>query len=272
MLLTLNSMCLTEGLNDGSSDIEVVLLKPFAEHLQSFLLYITVSTAQLSLYLTACFCRSDKRSPFWLDVLGVTCDNLHLISTLQYVTERHEFMVHFCTNAMRTEECMDMESEVERCSSGRERDYFSLGFEDKYLLSKEIELDSIEEIHSIWLWIIKNFLDSAEPVIEFSLIIGFAIALLIFPMGGKSLLCNLIHAVGTNLHLYPSALITHKSHMESLIAISLRMTEPVTQTVRMRLVKLCDSHIDTETLIYLFFDRRRGKDDSYGKDIIYFIE
>ena len=44
---------------------------------------------------------------------------------------------------------------------------------------------------------------------EFALILLYLIALLIFPMSSKSLLCHFIHAITTYLHFNPFPLLTH---------------------------------------------------------------
>ena len=60
--------------------------------------------------------------------------------------------------------------------------------------------------------------------------------------------------------------------MESLISISLRMREPIAQTIGMRLIQLCDSHIYTEAFINLIFWFWRFKYDTHSKDVINLVE
>ena len=113
-----------------------------------------------------------------------------------------------------------------------------------------------------------------EPLVQFALVLGNLadFALLVFPMGGKSLFGNLVHAVAAYLHLYPSALLRHEGDVERLVAVGLRMVEPVAQTVGMRLVYLAYGHIDVEALVDFILALLWGEDDEHGQDVVDFIE
>ena len=149
------------------------------------------------------------------------------------MAQRHELVVHLGTDTMRPQEGMDAEGKVQRRASSRHRLDLTLRCEDEDLRSEEVEFDRVEEIHGIGLWVVKNLLDGAQPFVQFRLVLRklFLHTVLVFPMGGKPLLGNLIHAVRTDLHLYPSSLFRHQGDMQCLVAVSLWMTQPVTQTV-----------------------------------------
>ena len=184
-------------------------------------------------------------------------------------------MVYFCSNTMAAEKGVDGKSEIEGGTAGGHRLDLSLWRKDEDLAGKEIEFDGVEEIHGIGLRVVENFLDGTEPVVQLCLILCVFFVfqtVLVFPMSGKSLFCHLIHTVGTNLYFYPLACLGHQCHVQGLIAIGLRMTEPVAQTVWMRLVDFGDGDVDVETLVDLFFPDFRREDDTDGKDVIYIFE
>ena len=81
---------------------------------------------------------------------------------------------------------------------------FSITQINEYLRGKKIELDGVEEVHSVRLRVVKDFLDSGEPFVKFVFSLNFClVAFLVFPVCSKSLFCNVIHAARTNLHFYP---------------------------------------------------------------------
>ena len=190
------------------------------------------------------------------------------------MAQRHELVVYLGTDTMRPQEGMDAEGKVQRRASSRHRLDLTLRCEDENLRSEEVEFDSVEEIHGIGLWVVKNLLDGAQPFVQFRLVLRklFLHAVLVFPMGGKPLFGNLIHTVRTDLHLYPSSLFRHQGDMQCLVAVSLWMTQPVTQAVGMRLVNLRDGNIDVEALVDLLLPFVGCEDDADGKDVIDLFE
>ena len=86
------------------------------------------------------------------------------------------------------------------------------------------------------------------------------------------MLSHLIHAVAADLHFYPSTLLTHQGDMECLVTISLRMVEPVAQTVGMTLVYLADGYVDVEAFVHFIFSYLRSENDANGENVIDFVE
>ena len=98
------------------------------------------------------------------------------------------------------------------------------------------------------------------------------VSIFIFPMCSKTLFCNFVHTVATNLYLNPLALVRHQRNMQSLIAISLRMVYPIAQTVGVRLVYLVDSHVYAEALVNFIRAKLRSVDDAYGENVVNLVE
>ena len=113
------------------------------------------------------------------------------------MTQRHQLMVHLRANTMAAEEGVDGKCEVEGRTIGRQRADLSLRREHEDLAGKEVQFDGVEEVHRIRLGIVEDFLDGAQPVVQFVLVLRVFLfhAVLVFPMGGKTLFCHLIHTV-----------------------------------------------------------------------------
>ena len=193
------------------------------------------------------------------------------------MAKRHELVVDLCADAVRTEEGVYLKSEVESRTLRRHCLYFALRCEHEYLACKEVKLDGIEEIHCVGLWVVEDFLDSREPVVEFRIFINSLYArlqslLLILPVGSEALLCHLVHVVGTYLHLYPFTLLRHERHVQSLIAVCLRVVHPVAQTVGVRLVYLTDCDVYLEALVDFLRAFLRRINYTYSKNIVDFVE
>ena len=185
-------------------------------------------------------------------------------------------MVHLGSDAVGAQEGVYLECKVERRAVGRHGDDVALGGKDKYLRRKEVELDGVEEIHRIGLWVIENLLDGLQPSVQFvfgdALRIHRVAIILILPVSSKTLFCDVVHVSRAYLHLYPLALLTHQRHMESLVAVGLRVGEPVAQTLRVRLVHAADGNIDAEAVVNLIFFGFGVIDDAHGKDVVYLVE
>ena len=114
------------------------------------------------------------------------------------MADRHQLMVYLCSDTMTSEEGMYRESEVESRTTRWHRLYLSLRCEDKYLACKEVQFDSVEEVHSVRLRVIENLLDGTKPVVEFRFILSIFLILqtiLVFPVCCESLFCHLVHTV-----------------------------------------------------------------------------
>ena len=169
---------------------------------------------------------------------------------------------------------MDAEGKVESRTAGRHGTYLALRREDENLGGKKVQLDGVEEVHSVGLGVVKDFLDGAQPVVEFVLVLGNlpVLAVLVFPVSGKALLGNLVHAVGAYLHLYPASLLRHQRDVQGLVAVGLGMAEPVAQPVGMAFVYLGDGDIDIEALVDFLLALVRREDDADSQDVVNLVE
>ena len=190
--------------------------------------------------------------------------------------QRHKTVVYLRSDAVGTQECVNLECKVKCRAVGWHCDDVTLRSKHKYLRRKQVELDGIEEVHRVRLRVVENLLDSLQPSVQFVLRYALRIhrvaVILIFPVSGKTLFCDVIHVGRAYLHLYPLALLTHQRHMESLITVGLRVRQPVAQTLRMRFVHAADGNIYAEAVIEFIFAGLGLIDDADGKNVVYLIK
>ena len=204
----------------GTCGFNILLLKESSKAFLTDAHLLAVLTTQDGLNLSARLSRSGKIEPFGLHLLLAGGENLHLVAALEAVAQRHELMVDLHRKAVGAKEGVDMESEVEsRGVVGHGLD-FTFRREDEDFFREEVELDGVEQIKRVGLWVVEDFFDGVEPFVEFILVV-VGILILVFPMCRKALLGNIVHAVGTDLHFNPFTLGRHKRVVESLIAIGL---------------------------------------------------
>ena len=259
------------------SHLQFVLAQPVVEYLLASLLQFAVVAAQYRHNLLFRLRRENEVYPRSLHVLRLRREYLHLVAALQLVAQRHQFVVHLSADTVRTEERMYLESEVERRTLRRHGLDFALRCEHEYLACEEVKLDGIEEVHCVGLRVVENLLDSRQPVVEFRIFINGLYArlqslLLVLPVSGKALLSHFVHMVGTYLHLYPLALLRHQRHVQSLIAVCLRVVHPVAQTVGVRLVYAVDCDVYLEALVDFLRAFLRRIDDAHSKNVVDFVE
>ncbi len=72
-----------------------------------------------------------------------------MVTTVEFMAQRNKLMVDLCTDTMATEEGMDLESKVECRTTCWHRLNLSLWCKDEDFRGKEVEFDSIEEVHSV---------------------------------------------------------------------------------------------------------------------------
>ena len=270
----LDFVAVAEFVDDRRSQFKTVLFEPFLQRFLAFFLDFAVGTAQTRLNFSLRLRRRDEIEPFGLHVLRLRRKNLDLVAALQTMAERNEFVVDLRADAMRTEERMDLEGEIERGTVCGHRFEFAFRRENEDFAGEKVQFDGVEEVHRVGLRVVENFLDGANPVVEFGFVLVFlaVFAGLVFPMGGKALFGDVVHAVGTNLDFNPTTLLRHQRNVKCLIAIGFRMVDPIAKPVGMRLVDLADGDINPETFVHLVFARVGRENDAHGENVIDLVE
>ena len=147
-------------------------------------------------------------------------------------------MVHLSGNASQAQFAMEVKCQVKHRRVGGQGDWFALGGEDHNLARKEVEFQSVKEVNGVRFGAFEDILDGLNP--EGKLALFVALAILIFPVGGKSALGDIVHSAGADLNFHPVAVMTHNGQMQSLIAIGLGDGNPVACAVRMELINISD--------------------------------
>ena len=160
--------------------------------------------------------RDHKAQPFFVGLLFRGGDNVHLITTLQLITERHQAIVHLRADAFIANLRVDVVREIQ--NGGTRWEYAKITFwcKDVNLVVEEIELKFLNEIECIGIWTGQQITNFCDPTVKFRFArFGF----FVFVMRRKSFLRNFIHPQGTNLHFDPFTSWRHDSRVQRFIAI-----------------------------------------------------
>ena len=96
----------------------MVFLQKFVQDLFALALHLSVVSTKDSLDFRLCFGGGDEVDPCRTDVLRFRCEDLHLVSALQFMAQRYQFVVHLGAYTVAAEEGVDGEGEVEGCAIG----------------------------------------------------------------------------------------------------------------------------------------------------------
>ena len=225
---------------------------------------------QTFLHLRLLQCQTDLRlgtrglhdiQPLLTGLLIGGSEYLHLITTLQLLTDRHHPSVDTSARTGITDLRMDMVGKVEHRSPHRKLMQVATRRKDKDLILVEFHLKLVHRLHAVRT--LQHVSDSSEPLVEPCLTLHTLIA----PMGSHTSLSNLVHTFRAYLHLHPFLLRTEHCDMQTLITIRLGYTKPVAQTLRIRLVHIRHYRIGLPTLHLLLFNGTVD-DDTDGEEVI----
>ena len=76
-------------------------------------------------------------------------------------------MVHLRTDTMAAEKRVDTECEIECRAVGRHRLELPFGRNYEDFRGVEVQLDGIEEVQGVRLWVVQDFFDGVEPFFQF---------------------------------------------------------------------------------------------------------
>ena len=107
----------------------------------------------------------------------------------------------------------------------------SLRREDHDLALDEVIVDEVEELEGVDVWVHEDRLDLGDPFIHLAGILVCESVLLVCPVSCDTFLCDLMHALASDLYLYPDTGVTHESTVESLVSVALRCVDPVSDAV-----------------------------------------
>ena len=207
----------------------------------------------------------DNREPLLTRLLVRRGEDLHLVATLQLVADGHHLAVDAPTSTLVAQLGVDMVGKVEHRGTYGELPKVTGRREHEHLVFVEIHLELVHGLHA--LRVLEHRADTREPLVEASL----ALHALIAPVGSHTALGNLVHALGTYLHLHPLLLRTQDGDVERLVAIRLRHAEPVAQALGIGLIHIGDDRIGLPAL-HLLLLFRTVDDDADGEEVVYALE
>ncbi len=251
----------------------LVFLQEIAQDVFADLLFLALHFAEDGYDFAFRFSRCDEVYPAFFDFLVLRCEYLDLVSALEDMADADEFVVHLGSDAMGAEEGVHAEGEVEDCAACRHRLELAFGCHDENLVGKQVELDGVEEVDGIRLRVVQDFLDLVEPSVQFVLaFLRGLVALLVFPVGGKAVLGDVVHAAAAYLHLNPFARLAHECGVEGLVAVGLLVVHPVAQAVGMGLVYGAGDVVDFEAFVRFVHAFRHFEYDADGQDVVDLLE
>ena len=161
---------------------------------------------------------------------------------------------------------MDTESEIEYSSSLGQLKQIAFRSKHKYFIFIKLQLELIHDFQ-VTTSMFQGLADGRQPFIQTT----FTLYTFVTPMGRKTTFGNIIHTFGTNLYFHPFAFRSHNGRVKRFIAITLRNTEPIPQTLRIRHIHIRYNGVDLPTFL-LFLLKLRIKDNSDSKQIVYPFE
>src|SRR5690554_1755397 len=124
--------------------------------------------------------------------------------------ERDQLVIHFSSNTFVSDIGVNFKCHIKSGSTFGQYFHIPFGCKNHHFCTKEIQLKIIQKLKRIRVWSFKNFTNTFEPIIKLRFPIT---APFIFPVSGKSTLCNLVHTLTPNLYLDPLPVWSHKGSM-----------------------------------------------------------
>ena len=182
---------------------------------------------------------------------------------MELLSEAYGPSVDFTSHAVVANTRVDIVGEIEHSGSFREVEQITLRGKYIHLIFLQICGELVHQLQIVI--ILQCTSDIGKPFVNaaFSLSDTF-----IAPVGSKTMLGYIVHTFCSDLDFHPFLFRTQYGGVQTFISITLRYGQPVTHTLRIRLIHVRD---DGEHLpaLFVFHFTRHIKDDSDGKQVIY---
>ena len=132
---------------------------------------------------------------------------------------------------------MDMVGEVEHGGSFGKLQQVAFGGEHIHLVFVEVHLELVHHLKVVAC--LQGSTYVGKPFVH----TAFGLHPFIAPVGSQTAFGNLVHALRTNLHLYPFALRSQYGDVQAFVSVRFRHTEPVAQSFGVGLVHIGDDGI-----------------------------
>ena len=185
---------------------------------------------------------------------------------MEFLSEGDGSSVNLSAHTGIADAGVDIVGKVEYCSSLLEVQQVALWSEHVYFVFLQVGGKLVHQLQVVIVFegrtdIGKPFVDTAFSLLD----------TLVAPVGSESVLCNIVHALGSDLYLYPFVFRTQHSGMQTFITVALRHAEPVAHTLWVWLIHVGDEGKGLPALHILFLSWCI-EDNTDGKEVVYTLE
>ena len=166
--------------------------------------------------------RDNKTLPPRIGRAAARGDDFHLIAIFQHMAQRHDLAIHLGANRAVAHLAMHFIGEINRRGAARQFDQIALGREAENPIAMQFKLGMFQKFLRLCR-VFQDFEKVAHPRIAL-LVTRRSRPLLIAPMRGHTIFCNVMHFLGADLHFDLGVAPFRHGHagMQALIAIGLR--------------------------------------------------
>ena len=185
---------------------------------------------------------------------------------MEFLSEGDGSSVNLSAHTGVADAGVDVVGEVEYCGSLLEVQQVALWCKYVYFVFLQVGGKLVHQLQVVIVF--EGCTDVGKPFVDtaFSLLDA-----LVAPVGSQSVLCNIVHALGSDLYLYPFVFRTQHSGMQTFITVALRHAEPVAHTLWVWLIHVGDEGKGLPALHILFLSWCI-EDNTDGKEIVYTLE
>ena len=151
---------------------------------------------------------------------------------------------------------MDGIGKVDGGGAGGQVLHIAVGGEHKHLVGEHIDLQGMNIFLGVRTLLVLQ--QTADPLVAAFRAAALAV-LLVFPVGGDTVLGKLMHLPGADLHLKGNAVRSHDGGVERLIAVGLGRADIILETAQNGLIEVVDNAQHVIAVTHVFHDDTERK-------------
>ena len=204
--------------------------------------------------------------PFSSRLLVALGEDFHLVARVQFLSEGYRLAVDLSAHAGVADARVDVVGEVEHCGAFLEVQQVALRGEHINLVFLQIGGKLVHQLQVVVAF--QCGTDVGKPFVNASFSLLDA---LVAPVCRESVLGDIVHSFGSDLHLHPFLFWSQNGGVQTLVSVALRHAEPVAHTLWVRLIHICDE-CECLPALHVFLLSWSVDDDSDGEEVIYTLE
>ena len=197
-------------------EVELLVFQLALQHLLRQTAVLLLRLLQCEAYLRTGTRGLHNVQPLLTRLLRALREDFNGVARVQLLADGHYLSIHLSTHARVAYMRVDVVGKVENGGALRELQQVALGSEHKHFIVVEVELELVHHLQVVAG--LEGGANVGEPLVESRL----ALHALVAPVGSKSALGNLVHALGANLHLHPLLFRSEHGDMQAFVAVRLR--------------------------------------------------